>query len=174
MNNVMTDLETLGVAPGCVVLSIGAVKFDGVGVGDKFHVVINRESCKQHGLVEDPSTVKWWDEQSVDAKKTLLEADTSSILLPQALDAFSSWFGDAVFIWGNGAGFDQPILAYAYNAWGKKPPWKFYNERCHRTYKSLAPDIEVPRVGVYHNAQDDAESQALQAIKVFKRLGVGL
>ena len=39
----MTDLETLGKAPGCKILSIGAVMFNESGVGRPFYAAINRD-----------------------------------------------------------------------------------------------------------------------------------
>jgi inhibitor of KinA sporulation pathway (predicted exonuclease) len=67
-----------------------------------------------------------------------------------------------VSIWGNGANFDNPLLACAYEAVDVKPYYKFWNERCYRTVKNQYPDIKLERTGTYHNALDDARSQAEQ------------
>jgi hypothetical protein len=62
-------------------------------------------------------------------------------------------------LWGNGASFDNAILAHAYARCGATPPWKFWNDRCYRTVAALTA---TPRQqgGTHHNALDDARSQA--------------
>lgn len=47
MNNIMVDLETLGVETGCIILSIGAIAFDHVKneLGPKFYRIVNRKTC---------------------------------------------------------------------------------------------------------------------------------
>lgn len=64
--DVMIDIETLGTAPGSVILSIGAVAF----VRDRmpedwreFSSVISVESSKSCGLTTDQSTIDWWKRQ---------------------------------------------------------------------------------------------------------------
>jgi hypothetical protein len=44
-----------------------------------------------------------------------------------------------VRIWGNGANFDNPLLACAFEAAGVRPCYKFFNERCYRTVKNQYP-----------------------------------
>lgn len=67
---------------------------------------------------------------------------------------------DSRLLWGNGSDFDNVILASAYRSCNLEVPWKFWNNRCYRTVKALRPDIKIHRSGTYHNALDDAVSQA--------------
>ena len=62
-------------------------------------------------------------------------------------------------VWGNGASFDNVILANAYEALGRRAPWQFWQDRCFRTVKSMYPKLELARLGTYHNALDDAKWQ---------------
>jgi exodeoxyribonuclease VIII len=48
-------------------------------------------------------------------------------------------------------------------------PWQFWNSRCYRTVKSLYPDNKLKRSGTYHNAVDDAESQARHLIELLAK-----
>ena len=65
MSRIMVDLETLGTAPGSVILSIGAVRFDvEKGLLDEFYVNIDVESSQRLGLTIDGDTVMWWLKQS--------------------------------------------------------------------------------------------------------------
>jgi hypothetical protein len=186
LRDVMVDLETLGQSPGCAILSIGAVAFKaedfatdpGVSgvTGERFYRVINTKSCRALGLREEAGTIAWWDKQSPEARAVLTEAETGGIPLKQALTEFASFLRDhggqtAVRLWGNGADFDNAIIAYLYNLLGEPVPWSFWNNRCFRTLKNLAPDVKpgtAPggKIRVAHNALDDAASQASHAIAI--------
>ena len=172
MENIMVDLETLGMTPGCVILSIGAVAFDRTGLGREFYKVVNSKSCLDAGLTTDQSTVDWWSRQSDDARKVLIEAGETDTTLGDALAEFGQFvreFGPrTVKVWGNGSDFDNAILACAYKALGRQLPWQFWNNRCFRTLKNLKTGVEPRREGTYHNALDDAKHQARHAIALYQ------
>ena len=168
--HVMVDLETYGVKPGCPVLSIGAVVFSGDGPNSFYGVAHADQSA--YGLHAEKATIEFWNNQSPEARKVL--DDPSAVDLPDLLQKFSGWFPVGACIWGNGAGFDPPILAAAYSAVGRAPPWKFFNERCYRTLKSFAPVLPMNRAGVHHNALDDAMSQARHLLGILEELGLDL
>lgn len=171
MKHIVVDLETLGAVPGCVILSVGAVFFDETGLGAEFYKVINKRSCEEAGLLVNQDTVDWWNKQSMDATQVLRDAETSVDTLASVLEEFNAFIKQdtGVKVWGNGADFDNPILAKAYEAVGVKQGWLPYNGRCYRTLKNIAPGPKLVRVGTYHNALDDAKSQALHAIELFKQ-----
>jgi hypothetical protein len=177
MQDVMIDLETLGNRPGCAILSLGAVGFDPkqgeISDGVPFYAVINTDSCVCAGLGFDRETLDWWGRQAVEAR-TVLEAARSlnSFQLATVLERFELFLNEfggkkSVRIWGNGADFDNPILAAAYRAIGKEVPWSFWNSRCYRTLKILYPDVPLKRTGTHHNALDDAKTQAMHALEIF-------
>jgi hypothetical protein len=176
--NVMLDLETLGTTAGCVVMSIGAVEFIQYGLGREFYAQINLSTALDAGLTREFATQQWWRSQPFDARVILddIESDSHSRPLADVLADFHGWFleaGSDAFVWGNGAGFDMPILAKVYKQCGwKAPPWRYSNERCYRTLKSMAPHIEIQRTGTHHNAVDDARAQAEHAIRLVKELKV--
>ena len=172
--DVMVDLETLGTGPGCAILSIGAVAFDldAGRLGAEFHTLVSTTSCREFGLREEGDTRDWWARQSVAARKVVEEASTCDVSLTTALErlaAFIRSHGGAprVRLWGNGADFDNAILADLYRRVGHQPPWNFWNSRCFRTLKSLASGHEPDREGTHHNALDDARHQALWACHLF-------
>lgn len=174
MRDIMVDLETLGTTPGAVILSIGAVAFGPSGVDSPgFYEVISIEDSLAHYLFQETDTVDWWKKQSPEAQNVLRTAESlSATLLRPALENFNDYVtsfhhpGKKIRMWGNGADFDNALLAVAYKMVGLKPAWEFYNNRCYRTIKNLAPEIKLERVGVYHNALDDAKSQALHHINI--------
>lgn len=179
MKNVMIDLETLGTRPGCQILSIGAVAFDPQTqkLGPELYKVVTRASQMKLNLHEDPATVAWWTKQSEAARQVLLDATVPAkhaVPLSAALDHlrdYLSQFGlPSVRVWGNGADFDNAILTSCYAAVGDDVPWKFFNSRCYRTLKALLPGAKPTRVGTYHNALDDAKTQAIHAIQLLRPL----
>lgn len=176
MRDVMVDLETLGTVPGCSVLSIGAVAFDADADAvseSTYGICILRSSCLDAGLFEDVATIDWWAKQDPDVAQILDLAQDPEIAVPlsDALTDFSFWlagYGPDVRIWGNGADFDNPILAAAYRAAGIDLPWESYSGRCYRTLKNLRRDVPFVRIGSHHNAVDDAVSQAAHAVRILR------
>lgn len=184
--DVMWDIETLGNRPGCAMLSIGAIGFNlKTGeLGETFHIVINTQSCLDAGLfVQDrdwcirnkapasDDTVAWWEKQSPEARDLLREAREGGEQITFALNKLAVWmgytFGPDVMPWGCGAAFDNAIMAASYRALNIRAPWKFWNDMCYRTIKNLNPSIKMEkRVGTYHNALDDARSQAIHLLQI--------
>lgn len=166
---VMLDLETMGNNSNSAIIAIGAVAFDDDKVIDKFYSEVNLQSSIENGGAVDGSTVMWWLKQSDNARSSFIDNDNAPHI-SVALQRFAEWYnqinGDEV--WGNGAMFDNAILGNAYKRTGNQIPWKFWNDMCYRTVKGMYKHIKLERVGVYHNAVDDAESQALHLIRILK------
>lgn len=190
MLDIMVDLETMGTVPGSVILSIGAVAFDktelegdtddGVNNGG-FYVVVNRASCEECFLSVSKATEAWWAKQDDDARRVLdASLDVhSSLPLATALERFNDYLGrfgerGDVRVWGNGSDFDNALLACAYDAAKIRPYWNFWNNRCYRTLKNLATHIAMEREGTYHNALDDARSQAKHLQRILEATGLAL
>lgn len=169
MLDVMLDLETMGTAPMAPIIAIGAVLFDAKAgtLGESFYTAVNLESAVQAGAVLDPATVLWWLRQSDEARAAVTRDD--ALHLSAALLMFCQWIdkhsdASTVRMWGNGASFDNTILAQAYRMAQLAAPWRYYNDRCYRTLKALHPDVPVERTGTHHHALHDAQTQARHAI----------
>lgn len=172
--NIMIDLETWSTSPNAVITSIGAVKFDikgdnsGGNILDTFYCRIDPQTCIDIGLTMSVDTILWWLKQSNEAR---VEFTKPALSIQIALDLFSKWTDDNpknVDVWGNGADFDNVILANAYRTCNKSLPWQYFNNKCYRTIKSLYQHVPVTPVltGVKHNALDDATSQAKRLIDI--------
>jgi len=164
----MVDIETLGLVADAVILSIGAVRFDldSDEIKDEaFYASVSIGSNLYVGRKIDVNTLTWWFKQPPEAQLVFHEPKQE---LETALVSLQEWFGDATFIWSNGADFDIPILTHAFGQFDLVVPWKFWNARCVRTYKNLpgAKNIKVSNTGK-HNALHDAIAQAklVQAIQ---------
>jgi exodeoxyribonuclease VIII len=73
---------------------------------------------------------------------------------------------DASRVWGNGANFDNALVAAAYRANKMDLPWDYWNDRCYRTIAAMFMKTRVDRVGTGHHALDDAKTQALRLLKM--------
>ena len=186
MNDIMVDLETTATTADAGIISIGAVKFDLTSdkIGDEgFYASISLQSNLDYGLNINEDKMRWWMHPDQDkARGVFLEPKQG---IDEALDNFRAWVTDhendpvkqAIVmkdrrIWCNGANFDEPILSHALTHCRQPIPWKFWNVRCVRTYKTLpgAKDIVVERQGVHHNALADALHQARLIQKIHAQL----
>lgn len=173
--HVMVDLETLGTAPGSVIWSIGAAKFDPMTdmLDDTFHVVVDVRDAVGRGLTINADTMLWWmDASRTEAREQLLQPATAVDTF-SALHGFAEWYGqDSLPTWGNGATFDNVLLRTAMERVGVECPWRFWDDRCYRTFKALAPAVKLERLGTHHNALSDAISQARHMQNIIKSLGL--
>jgi exodeoxyribonuclease VIII len=188
----MMDLETLGTVPGCVGFAIGAVEFlpNENKLGREFYTLVSVSNSLDNLLTECPDTRAWWRKQSDEAKTALHAAEAEDA--PQLSDALHALNGfllglgglRSVRLYGNGADFDNPILRVMYDAasvpfMGSKAG--FFGGRCYRTLKNLdellGPRYAAPKLarqGTYHNALDDAKSQAQHLMDTLAAIrGVG-
>jgi hypothetical protein len=173
VRHMMVDLETMGTHVGAPIISIGAVMFDpnSDDMGERFHVGIELESNVQFGRHPDPGTIMWWLGQSKEAQNALLELPKVDLYV--ALDELAKWAPEGeTWVWGNGAAFDNVILASAYKSVGLEPFWRYKHDRCFRTITNLAPDVAWVADGLEHDALDDAVAQARHMQKVVKHLGI--
>ena len=172
--DIMVDLETLGTTASAVILSIGAVKFNlessDMDLEEGFYASVSIESNLDYSRRIQEDTLLWWFKQPAEAQAVMNEA---KIALPQALVDLSDWIGTGDYkVWSNGADFDLPMLAHAYSQVQVEVPWKFWNSRCHRTWKSLpgAANAKFESTGIKHNALSDAVNQARQAQAIYQAL----
>lgn len=167
-HDVMVDIETVGTAPGCGVLSIGAVTFGPDGLGHRFYINASLASSTALGLTIDPDTITWWLNQSRDSQDAAFQSDAPALL--DALMMFSDWYLSIgpERVWCHGATFDVPVLDAAYRAARMSPPWQYWQVRCTRTLYDLA-GVKVDRSkGTHHNALDDAINQAEAAVRALR------
>lgn len=176
MRDVMIDLETLGTVPGCVILSIGAVYFDELSVSEEkqLYSVVSQASCEEAGLHISEQTKKWWEDKDEAARKVLDEARNPHMAfsLRTALSDLNDFVENrGRRVWGNGGDFDNALLAAAFHSVGMEPVWDFWNNRCYRTVKNQFKDVKLARTGTYHNALDDARSQAGHLVEICRTRG---
>lgn len=173
MKDIMLDLETLGTRHDAMIISIGAVYFDRYTgeIGLAFSANINPVGFADKFSM-DYDTIKWWMEQSDNARKLVMEAPFE---IREALAGFSAFVGDGSdkLIWSH-ATFDMPIIQNAFDVFGIKFPIPFRNARDLRTLMDLTDHhTKLEREGVHHHALDDAKYQAKYAAEAMYKLKYG-
>jgi len=165
--NVMCDLETTGTEAGCCILSIGLVVIlDGV-VCDSFYEKISHSESKMAGFSDDADTLAWWNKQRADIQEEAFSGIRGPKSVLESVKHFLAEYGNAkeIYLWGNGADFDNTILAAAYRKLGLQQPWHYTNNKCYRTWKtSVAIPYQKPLDA--HNALADAAAQARHLIQI--------
>lgn len=172
MMHCMLDLETLGTNPGCIILSIGACRWNPeqkqitLRPRDKFYRNVNIQSCLDAGLTADGATIAWWLDQSHEARAALRipEPGDLSLALLQFQNFYEAW-GEVPELrcrrlWCHGATFDVPVLGAAYRTLDKKEPWGYRDVRDTRTLFELTGVIIDRTAGIHHHALHDAIAQA--------------
>lgn len=178
--DISIDLESLSLEPNAMILAIGAVEFDvATGeLGNTFYRTIDI-TAKGGGGVMDPATVKWWMEQSQEARDRIF-ADPEAVPLAQALIDFSEWLGfddslpdgeyPDVKLWQRGDK-DGQWLACAYDGLNLQLPFRYWQLNDQRTITNLFPQDFFDGAGVAHDALSDATIQAkhlMQALAVMQ------
>ncbi|AEI71055.1 exonuclease [EBPR siphovirus 2] len=144
----MLDTETLGVRPGCVIRSIGLIRFDFDGSSDlACYWNVEESSQIAAGLTIDPATASYWLRQPAASRDVF---KTNPLPLERVLYELTGAIGDhKPVLWADGATFDFPILTAAYEALGQQTPWRAPQLRCARTILNTfdfdARDMPPPR-----------------------------
>ncbi len=175
--NVMLDIETTGVEPGCCILSIGAVPFLTDSPVEYFYERISHQSSLRAGFADNPDTISWWDKQKPEMQD---EAFGGVLSIHRVLESFCSYLnalGDPrdIHVWGNGKDFDNIIVAHTLKKLHLKQPWHYRNNWCYRDFVKLFPLVPKPDNLNLHNALEDAKTQARHmelTVGILKQKGI--
>ena len=172
-SHVMIDMETLDTSPYCVILTIGAVKFDPKGSG-----VIERlelrptieEQTEKYNRVIDEGTLRWWSEQSPEALEEAL-GDQGRVSFTECMETLYQFCWNCDAVWSNGASFDVVVAETAWRQLGMRIPWPFWVIRDTRTLYEIA-GVKLKDGGhvTSHKAVEDAERQAIVVQKAYTKL----
>ena len=170
----MLDIETLGTRPGCVILTLGAVKFnpfslDAPGPGLYVRPDVDEQIAKGREVQED--TMLWWMQQAEDVREEALGED-GRITVEEMYRQLNRFLVGSNNIWCQGPAFDMVIIENLYRQYGWPTPWQFWQIRDSRTLFGVHGDPRVKgKVGL-HNALEDCVSQATAVQQVYNKLGL--
>ena len=177
LKHIMLDLETFDNGSNSLVCALGAVRFDPrTGeLGETFYRVPldMRNQQTKYGRTVNVDTVLFWMEQEKAARDAILRPGSEAhVPTLQMLSEFQEFVGvGGTYVWGNGTSFDNTILRNLYEGAGLIAPWRYENDMCYHTVKTLAMSRSptwLVRGTVKHNALEDAIFQANQLAEFYK------
>lgn len=174
--HVMVDLETLGVDPDSVILTLGAVKFDpytAIEPTDHLYLKLDVEQQVEMGREVNEDTVEWWGRQDPAAQEEAFSTE-GRVSVEQALRDLNRFVVGADAIWAQGSVFDIGMLENLYRMAGQPIPWPFWTVRDSRTLLGLVNYNvrEALKQTGLHNSLQDSIFQAKAVQRVFSDLGV--
>ncbi len=185
LNEVMIDIETYSTKSNATILTIGAIKFNRNNLRklkineltfsslNKFYIRVDLDSCKNKGFDIDPETVKWWNQQSVEAQHEVLKEPENRYNIEVCLLKLKEYIQGCDRIWSQGS-FDSIILENAFYNCGISVPWKFWQIRdtrtvfdlCNVNLKKLKEDCNF----IQHHALYDCYTQIIALNLSLKQL----
>lgn len=183
--NLMVDIETFSTKPDALIIQIGAAleEYRGQEPADwpTFLVSLNTDTIPLPMEYDvSPETVKWWSQQSQEAKDSLTINREHSVA--EMLDQFNWWLESYGFkpsstgepqIWANPPTFDLVILRNAYETELVDKPWHYRQERCCRTMWNLfgkSHSLMPPHSLTKHRADHDSVRQLCRVIGAIRHL----
>lgn len=177
-NDIMIDLETLHTTPDCVVLSIGAVRFDpkGQGVVERLELkptVEDQTEIYKRAISDD--TIRWWSTQNPSALEEAFD-ENGRQPFAECMETLYKFCWNRRAVWSNGAPFDLVVMEHAWRQTSDKPnpiPWPFYTMRDTRTLWEIAGvSLKDKKYATKttHKAVEDAEHQAIVVQDAYRKL----
>ena len=175
-NDIMIDIESLNTTPDCVILTIGAVRFDpkGLGVVERLELRPTIEDQTEiYGRTINEDTLRWWSTQSEAAQEEAL-GDRDRMSFKDCMEALYKFCWNRTNVWSNGAGFDCVVMEHAWRQVSERPnpiPWPFWSVRDTRTlYDITGVKLKDGGHTTSHKAVEDAERQAIVVQKGYVKL----
>lgn len=184
--DVMLDIETTSTnAFRSKILSLGAVRFrvdtmdDWESISQEDRTFYARlDTDEQEDRIEDEDTMKWWSEQSEEARAVFDEEPES---VKDVLKRFTEFTKGAKRIWGNGNVFDNTNLRELYEDNDLEYPVEFWGDLDMRSFRYVwnklcsfpnkgAPPVVKGIKGALHNALVDAKKQVMQMQKMYSQM----
>ena len=196
--DLMIDLESVGVVPNAGLVQIGAVWFNpNTGeMGKRFKMEIDPRTAQEAGLEVNMDTILWWMTQSQEAQKSVFkDPDNGYNSTINHINNVLHEFGNFVrshknrsqkkfYVWGNGSASDNVWLRENYRHCKLNCPFTFRDDLCLRTLFTLVKRSEGIEVlndikarnknGVLHDGLQDAINQVGMAVECLNVLGLSL
>ena len=173
--DVMLDIETLGTRPECVVVTLGAVKFNPYTLDDPGPGIYMRLDADEQlalGREVQDETMRWWLDQAEDVREEALGDGNDRIKLEEMYRQLNRFLVGVDSIWCQGPAFDIVILENIYRQMGWPTAWQFWQIRDSRTLFGVHGDPREKNKAGLHNALEDCVSQAQGVQKIYYRLEI--
>lgn len=174
MKSVMLDLETLGTRPECVILTLGAIKFDPYNIdsfGASLYLRFNVDEQIAIGREVQQDTLDWWAKQDSAVRNEAL-GDSNRATLEAATQQLNKFLVGVETIWAQGPVFDIVILENFYRQLGKPVPWNYWQIRDSRTLFGVHGDPRVKGRSGHHDALADCIYQAQGVQQIYQKQNI--
>lgn len=172
---VMLDLETLGTSPDCVILTLGAIKFNPFGdsePGPGIYLRLDIEEQLAMGRTTLDSTIEWWAKQDPAVREEALGENGHRYKVNELRKELNKFLVGVDHIWAQGPAFDIVILENLYRSKSWPFPWHYWQIRDSRTLFGVHGDPREPGRDQAHNALMDCYYQAKSVQKIYQKLGM--
>lgn len=172
--DVMLDLETLGTRPDCVILTLGAVKFNPYtkeDPGPGLYLRINADEQIARGREVQEDTLAWWMKQDEEVREEAL-GEEGRVSVEDMYKQLNKFLVGVNNIWAQGPVFDIAILENLYRQYGWPTPWQYWQISDSRTLFKVHGDPRKAGRAAAHNALADCVYQAQGVQEIFCKLGI--
>jgi len=169
--DIMLDIETLGTCPDCVVLTLGAVKFDPYSSEIAGGIYCKPDVDEQiaQGRIVREDTMEWWGTQAEAVREEALGME-GRIPVTQMLQELNRFLVGAKNIWAQGTVFDIGILEHLFRQYNMTANWDFWQIADSRTLFKIHGDPREKNKEGLHNALEDCVSQAEAIQEIYRQL----
>lgn len=171
------DNETYDTLPTAVVLTVGAVFFDGDHIAHRIYFAPSVEEQIKRGRTISASTLEWWMSQSQEAREPLYQAP--KLTIDEGRQVLRNFGAQAQRVWARPGMFDLPMLRslFGQDLWDNEGEQRFgrgYQKEADMQglvlevdpQRELAPTFE----GIAHHALHDAEHHHKWLQNIRKRM----
>jgi len=180
-NHIMTDIECLGTDKDCVVVSVGAVKFNlntGVILDERYWELDMHEQQRVLKRTINAQTITWWSNQTPDTLKALQSHKRTGI--EEFLGDFAEFIKGPNFFWAKGTNYDLEILTDLHRSasiWINPKinhnPFRYSKWVDARVYYLLGKELGIMPKHAHegaHNALQDAIFQTKTVCQIHRTL----
>lgn len=162
--NLIVDIETTGVTPGCKVLSVAILP--ATNLIKPLHIYIGYDA-QNYYLIDEQETMEFWNTIPKEVQELAFSGQVQPSIAAEKIVQYVALF-DNCHYWSKGKDFDFPILRKFLNIFGCKEPWTRHNIHCLRDLAMWA-NVEWPTPSEKHNALSDA-MDGLTVLELVKKL----
>lgn len=179
----MLDIETLGLKPGCQVLTVACAKFSPFSgkIFNSFYKRIDLDDYKNYNYFIDNNTLTWWNNQNEIVKNEAFTTKPRESLR-KTFENFNNYIKEnieqnsRICLWSHGKEFDIPIVEKILEDLELPIFWKFWDTRDTRTLYDIAnvnlKNFNLTSQWKKHHAMYDVELQIMGVFKSYEILGI--
>lgn len=175
---IMFDIETMGLLPSSALTQVGVIAFQRIGQSYKVisekSLTVSPDHWGDNDRTFSGSTVAWWMGQSDKARESITKGLLTQRAVVETFHAFVTKYLDKEegMVWSKG-NLDILVMEDLFRVYNLPCPWQYWQVRDLRTLLWVS-DPNLDRVGVEHDALDDARFQLIQFTESLNKIEINL